>query len=127
MLALFHQIVTFDAGGVSGHANHIACFEGVSALAFDKSVRVFVLETTNLLRKYTGVLDVFVSILSGKLLFIWMEPQLNYSAMQAHFTQFVWYRKLFVLFSRYTFMNTLVMLGREEDGDGKGQKGNMNL
>jgi N-acetylglucosaminylphosphatidylinositol deacetylase len=35
------------------------------------------------------------------------EPWLNHAAMVAHWSQFVWFRRLFVLFSRYTFVNTL--------------------
>ncbi|KAL7509588.1 hypothetical protein ACHAXN_010823 [Cyclotella atomus] len=39
-----------------------------------------------------------------------MEPSLAWRAMAAHQSQFVWYRRLSVLFSRYTFINNLVQL-----------------
>ena len=35
------------------------------------------------------------------------RPWLCYRAMVAHWSQFVWYRRLFVIFSRYTYVNTL--------------------
>eukprot|EP00505_MAST-04D_sp_SCG-Rhode-Island_P006566 Stramenopile-MAST_4_protein_6566 len=35
------------------------------------------------------------------------RPMINYMAMNAHFSQFVWYRRLFIVFSRYGYMNNL--------------------
>ena len=70
-------------------------------------VRAFALVTTGILRKYLGLLDAPLSVLSERC-YASIDPALNYRAMQAHFSQFVWYRRLFVLFSRYTFLNTLV-------------------
>ena len=35
------------------------------------------------------------------------EPRLNWKAMATHKSQFVWYRRLFVVFSSYTYVNTL--------------------
>ena len=43
-----------------------------------------------------------------------MEPILAWNAMAAHHSQFVWYRRLSVLFSRYTFINDLVRLLPDE-------------
>ena len=39
-----------------------------------------------------------------------MEPILAWNAMAAHYSQFVWYRRLSIMFSRYTFINNLVKL-----------------
>lgn len=39
-----------------------------------------------------------------------MEPILVWRAMAAHHSQFVWYRRLSVMFSRYTFINDLQKL-----------------
>jgi hypothetical protein len=33
------------------------------------------------------------------------HPTLVWRAMKAHYSQFVWYRKLFVMFSRYSYVN----------------------
>ena len=62
---------------------------------------------SGVVRKYMGLFDVPLSVLSERC-YATVEPALNYRAMQAHFSQWVWYRRLFVLFSRYTFLNTLV-------------------
>ena len=39
--------------------------------------------------------------------FRWNEPILNWRAMATHESQFVWYRRLFVIFSCYTYINKL--------------------
>ena len=39
-----------------------------------------------------------------------MDPLLVWQAMTAHYSQFVWYRRLSVLFSRYTYINDLSKL-----------------
>ena len=36
-----------------------------------------------------------------------MDPMLVWRAMAAHYSQFVWYRRLSVMFSRYTYINDL--------------------
>lgn len=36
--------------------------------------------------------------------------------MAAHQSQWVWYRRVFLFFSRYTHMNTLTELGAREGG-----------
>ena len=84
------------------------------------------LESTNLIRKYIGVFDIFVTLLLqflnpmksqhavdttgndvGK---VWIvvntHPWRVYSAMAAHYTQFVWYRRMFIFFSRFSFVNS---------------------
>ncbi|KAL7434500.1 hypothetical protein ACHAXH_002353 [Discostella pseudostelligera] len=55
-----------------------------------------------------------------------MDPVLVWRAMAAHHSQFVWYRRLSVMFSRYTFMNDLQTMAIdnnwissvEDDADG---------
>jgi N-acetylglucosaminylphosphatidylinositol deacetylase len=43
-----------------------------------------------------------------------LEPSLNWKAMSAHASQFVWYRRLFVVFSCYTYVNKLVRIDDDE-------------
>ena len=113
------RIITFDSYGVSGHVNHIATYEGVRRMLKeeeqtrdekrkdgDEPVMGLKLDSTVFLRKYAGPLDALISAFSLHVFFSW-QPSLNYRAMQAHHSQFVWYRRLFVIFSRYTFVNTL--------------------
>ncbi|DAZ93270.1 TPA: hypothetical protein N0F65_010894 [Lagenidium giganteum] len=111
-------VFTFDDYGVSGHPNHISVHHGVRqailtlheqcATTETQPVRGWMLESTNIVRKYIGVLDALLSSTgsSEKVFVFTFRPWWNYHAMALHHSQFVWYRRLFVIFSRYTFINT---------------------
>mmetsp|Transcript_16496 Transcript_16496/g.26800 ORF Transcript_16496/g.26800 Transcript_16496/m.26800 type:complete len:243 (-) Transcript_16496:43-771(-) len=105
-------VLTFDEFGVSSHPNHISTFNGVKRFKEEnleylngRGVKCLKLKTVNIVRKYSSVLDIFFS--RGEL---YVNPSLVLvvQAMAAHASQFVWFRKLSVAFSRYTFINTLV-------------------
>lgn len=102
-------VFTFDERGVSSHPNHIAVSKALSTVATrdktDHSIKFYQLESVNLLRKYSGCLDLMWSMLSN-FLFAKFSPLAAYRAMSVHRSQFVWYRRLFVLFSRYSYVNT---------------------
>lgn len=111
-------IYTFDEFGISNHANHISTHFGVKQFLSNpnlptdlKKINAFKLETTNIVRKYLGLLDLPISNLflskNEKLYFTTTFIQ-SFKAMQQHHSQFVWFRYLFVLFSRYGFVNTLL-------------------
>ena len=42
---------------------------------------------------------------STRMVFRLWQPWLNWKAMKVHLSQFVWYRRLFVIFSCYTYVN----------------------
>ncbi|KAF1676313.1 PIGL acetylase, partial [Pygoscelis papua] len=115
-------VVTFDAGGVSGHANHISlyaairykycCFE-ILILFLRLGCRVLLLESVNLFRKYISVLDVPVScLLPRDALFILTEEETEQArrAMRCHRSQLLWFRHIYMLFSRYMMINSLRLL-----------------
>jgi N-acetylglucosaminylphosphatidylinositol deacetylase len=160
-------LITFDNHGVSGHANHRACYHGLLCLLErqrrslstppggdnesptrrrtrrqnrqplnDETVvaetkpkkrrlplKAFVLESTNLARKYIGLLDIPLSLAVGEFTYVHTDPWVTLAAMSAHHSQFVWYRKLFIVFSRYVYVNTLhavtLPVVAEEDDAGK--------
>ena len=98
-----HDIVmTFDHRGVSSHPNHISTFQGCRLL---KNTTLLSLRTINICRKYCSLLEVF-----------WCKPEqhhffnlsasVNFRVLSQHHSQYVWFRKLFVLFSSYTFVNS---------------------
>ncbi|NXP29995.1 PIGL acetylase, partial [Scytalopus superciliaris] len=109
-------VVTFDAGGVSGHANHISLYTAVrySVLPGElQGCRVLVLESVSLLRKYISFLDVPIScLLPGDLLFVLTEEETQQAkrAMRCHRSQLLWFRHLYMLFSRYMVVNSLRLL-----------------
>lgn len=115
-------VVTFDAGGVSGHPNHIGVHHGVVLYASSTAgaVPCYALDTVFPVRKFSSVLDLLVSFCAyvacgggrgGSRVFVTsIGPSLNHAAMAAHASQYVWFRKIFVFLSRYTFVNTLTAI-----------------
>ena len=106
-------ILTFDAKGVSGHPNHIATYRGVCHWAADvrkisASPEAWALVTVNPLRKFLAFCDVFASFtLESHVLVAATSTTEVRRAMSLHRSQWVWYRKLFVAFSRYAYVNSL--------------------
>lgn len=105
-------IVTFDRQGVSGHKNHGSLFNACAFLCMEnrlpKNCRVLNLRSVNLLRKYSCLFDVPMSFLLCPTAYIasftdWFRLQ---RAMAAHRSQYVWFRKLYMVFSRYCLINT---------------------
>uniref|UniRef100_A0A673LT50 N-acetylglucosaminylphosphatidylinositol deacetylase n=1 Tax=Sinocyclocheilus rhinocerous TaxID=307959 RepID=A0A673LT50_9TELE len=85
-------VLTFDGRGVSGHVNHITIYK-----------------TLSLLRKYLSVLELPVSWLfpSDFCCLIGREEYKRAKrAMLCHRSQLLWFRRLYVLFSRYMIVNT---------------------
>uniref|UniRef100_A0A7C9AAB3 N-acetylglucosaminylphosphatidylinositol deacetylase n=1 Tax=Opuntia streptacantha TaxID=393608 RepID=A0A7C9AAB3_OPUST len=69
---------------------------------------------TSVLRKYSGPVDIWLSSYFARcnsrgdvLCLINEHPLKSFSAMAQHMSQWVWFRKLFVTCSSYTYVNTL--------------------
>ncbi|XP_073257465.1 N-acetylglucosaminyl-phosphatidylinositol de-N-acetylase-like [Porites lutea] len=104
-------VLTFDSYGVSGHTNHVAVYKALKRLNDEgllESIAIYTLSSTNLLRKYISLLDLPLSAYS-KHMFLSSPQQivLAQKAMHAHRSQLVWFRKLYILFSRFMIINTL--------------------
>lgn len=116
-------VVTFDKEGVSGHLNHKCTHAGVLLFAARTgSPPCYELETVPVLRKFSAVLDVVTSWLlhlcsagprtvGASPMFVFLAyPGLGFvhsAMMRGHSSQYVWFRWLYVAFSRYAFVNTL--------------------
>ncbi|XP_066589660.1 N-acetylglucosaminyl-phosphatidylinositol de-N-acetylase [Prorops nasuta] len=106
-------VVTFDKYGVSRHKNHISLYFAIAALCMEKKVpsycKLYALETVNVIRKYTQILDLPISLLCAPYWYLvtYEQRKAIKSAMTEHKSQYVWFRKLYMIFSRYTFINTL--------------------
>ena len=130
------QILTFDKGGISGHPNHRSLPEGAKHFARYLSVlplKLLLLKTRPTAKKYTG----FLSAIYAKTrpyIYSHLQPWFNLSeqtlgldedvtfvviagiseylmalrAMRQHWSQLVWFRWLYVLFSRYMWVNEWV-------------------
>ncbi|EHH24566.1 hypothetical protein EGK_08238 [Macaca mulatta] len=110
-------VVTFDAGGVSGHSNHIALYAAVRALHSEgklpKGCSVLTLQSVNVLRKYISLLDLPLSRLHTQdVLFVLNSKEVAQAkrAMSCHRSQLLWFRRLYILFSRYMRINSLSFL-----------------
>mgnify|MGYP000901312582 CR=1 FL=1 len=102
------SIVTFDDYGVSGHPNHISTHHGCMQYYQQAKgqVDMFTLDSVWMFRKYDAFLDIFTAN-NSKINFFLPSPYQAVSALIIHHTQFVWYRKLFMAFSRYGYFNSL--------------------
>ncbi|CAI0374508.1 unnamed protein product [Linum tenue] len=106
-------VLTFDNYGVSGHCNHRDVHYGVRTKGYSKLLNLLEV-SNNILRKYIGPVDIWLSMLlatksDSRVAYCLLneQPLKTYSAMAAHSSQWVWFRKLFVSFSSYTYVNTL--------------------
>ncbi|KAG6918986.1 hypothetical protein DXG01_010225 [Tephrocybe rancida] len=126
-------ILTFDAGGISGHPNHCSLPDGVAHMPAPP--KLYTLVTRPLDSKYTGVLAPLLakfSLYRGRIhIYPAAADRVNQllqftndanpahlttvagiydyltaiQAMRAHASQLVWFRWLYVLFSRYMWVN----------------------
>ncbi|KAG9281685.1 N-acetylglucosaminyl-phosphatidylinositol de-N-acetylase [Astyanax mexicanus] len=108
-----NMVLTFDEGGVSGHTNHIAIYRAVSHLASSRRIpegcQVLTLRTISILRKYLSILELPISwMLSSSACCVVgaEEYRIAKEAMLCHRSQLLWFRRLYILFSRYMFINT---------------------
>ncbi|KAM5180774.1 N-acetylglucosaminyl-phosphatidylinositol de-N-acetylase [Mantella aurantiaca] len=110
-------VITFDEKGVSGHSNHISLYHTIRSLhdsgQLPEGCSVVVLESVNIFRKYISVLDLPISWLFHRdILFISSGPQYRQAkeAMMRHQSQLLWFRHIYLLFSRYMAINSLHFL-----------------
>ncbi|CAL4167242.1 unnamed protein product, partial [Meganyctiphanes norvegica] len=107
------MVVTFDLNGVSGHVNHQAVYSSVQHLVEEdllpEECEAYSVDTVNIFRKYCSFIDVPLSYALSSCAFTVDRKQysLILEAMKAHNSQYVWYRKLYMVFSRYVLINTL--------------------
>lgn len=105
-------VITFDLYGVSGHVNHISLYNGLRHMCanghYAKNCTFYILESVNLLRKYVGLLDLPFSYLLASFAYVcnFHDFLTVQRAMRAHQSQLLWFRYLYVFFSRYMIINT---------------------
>ncbi|RDX47211.1 LmbE-like protein [Lentinus brumalis] len=126
-------ILTFDHHGISSHPNHISLPKGASHLINSlrsapgkPQPRLFTLVTVPLRAKYVGLLSPLLSkasIFLSQVLHVadvprseavvvsdWKGYVRAHRAMRQHSSQLVWFRWLYVLWSRYMWVNEWVEL-----------------
>ncbi|XP_060085991.1 N-acetylglucosaminyl-phosphatidylinositol de-N-acetylase-like [Ylistrum balloti] len=108
-----NAVITFDSSGVSGHSNHKAVYSALLSLCnqgiMPQYSRVFCLNSVNILRKYVSILDLPLSYVMSRNIYISSPLAVfkSWRAMFAHRSQLTWFRILYLIFSRYMLINTL--------------------
>ncbi|GIY35062.1 n-acetylglucosaminyl-phosphatidylinositol de-N-acetylase [Caerostris extrusa] len=109
-------VISFDETGISGHLNHIAVCESLQYLSIKgqlpEDCEVFLLKTVFLLQKYLGFLLVPLLYVCTNFCFVstFHDVKTTWKSMKNHKSQFVWFRKLYIIFSQYVYINTFIKL-----------------
>jgi N-acetylglucosaminylphosphatidylinositol deacetylase len=119
-------VLGFDAGGVSGHPNHVSTALALRLLAGRRrhaAVRFVQLHTLPLLAKYVPGLAAWVLHASPAVARTVLRlpvqpwavlqptgPALAHAAMRAHASQLTWFRRLYLAFSAYSHLNILSLV-----------------
>ncbi|KAL2086994.1 hypothetical protein ACEWY4_018053 [Coilia grayii] len=106
-------VLTFDEGGVSGHANHKALYKALSHLAGTGQIphgcHILALNTISIFRKYISIMELPISrLIPSDLCCAIGSKGYNQAkrAMFSHRSQLMWFRHLYICFSRYMYVNT---------------------
>ena len=84
----------------------------VEYLKLNSEIIGYQLESCSIFRKYLSIFDVifwfFFEINNENNITLFSSSILNgYNSMSFYKSQFIWFRKLFMIFSKYSFINTL--------------------
>ena len=108
-------LVTFDEYGVSGHVNHQDTHYASLKAASHWNCEIHCLHSVrNPLRKYMPLLYALSVLFQSEQPLSLFRPWWNWTCMATHYSQWVWYRRLFVLFSCYTYWNELRLENRHK-------------
>ena len=111
-------VISFDERGVSGHPNHIATFQGLQ-LAYMTTLKrerpkllALILRSKGICRKFAGMLDILISCLNLTLqreVYVVCSVLGVINALRGifiHRSQNVWYRRIFIIISSFSYVNS---------------------
>ncbi|KAI8906727.1 putative N-acetylglucosaminyl-phosphatidylinositol-deacetylase [Gorgonomyces haynaldii] len=108
----YDALVTFDEYGISGHKNHQSLYFAVLEAKRQDKIKIpcFKLVSVPVMQKFSGLFEaLWTATVSDRMVFF-ATPQdylLSVRAMFCHRSQLVWFRYLYLLFSRYMIINEL--------------------
>ena len=119
-------LFTFDGFGVSGHPNHCSIYKALANnLNSLQLTDVYSLRSVSICRKYSMYFKALLCLLIC-VPFNWNLCKCDFAILSApnkcwdgmihHKSQFVWFRKLFVVFSRYSWINEFDQITPEYTG-----------
>ncbi|CAF3497812.1 unnamed protein product [Adineta steineri] len=104
-------IISFDQYGVSGHRNHSSIYYALLKFSSTSQIHFLSLQSISIYRKYLTLIELlriyFMSNTVKTKIFILPSKDnlIPYKAMFEHRSQLVWFRYLYLLFSRYIWVN----------------------
>jgi N-acetylglucosaminylphosphatidylinositol deacetylase len=122
------KVYTFDHLGISGHVNHVDTYYGLCHfmrtlkphhVSKFRTYQLMTVSHVDIFAKYFPIYHWMIllchlfrikpfwnsSKTSNDHIYYLHQPWINWKCMSIHASQFVWYRRLFVLFSCYTYEN----------------------
>jgi N-acetylglucosaminylphosphatidylinositol deacetylase len=117
-------IFSFDHKGVTKHPNHISCNEGlINYLKVNKSnfikedISIYLLDTYIFpIQYFTQLLVMFLYYVNPYGSFT-CSPRKIYNIMSCYVSQMTWFRKLHILFSAYSYINTYTKIEFDQESD----------
>ncbi|KAJ3048007.1 hypothetical protein HK097_010971 [Rhizophlyctis rosea] len=127
-------LITFDSRGVSGHFNHCALYDGIRYyINLPRSSTTpppcYALKSVTLVRKYTSIFDLFATltptmthlvlaasqnepVAMQRGIFVASPKHIGtaWKAMRQHRSQLVWFRWLWLIFSRFMVVNEVARI-----------------
>lgn len=85
-------IITFDKEGITGHKNHISCYNTVRWIRHVKKYELITAKTEPVIT------------------YILPDNKHAEKHMKIHHSQYTWYRKFFIKYSKYTTRNDLALI-----------------
>ncbi|CAF0981229.1 unnamed protein product [Rotaria sordida] len=109
-------IISFDNYGISGHKNHISIYYALLKLSQTSQIHFFALQSLPIYRKYFTLIELFriyfqKKSINMKTFILPVKYCLTpHRAMFEHRSQLVWFRYLYLFFSRYIWINDFTLV-----------------
>ena len=112
-------ILTYDENGITKHPNHISCYNGLIYYLKNhrddiknKGINIYLLDSFNPLFQYTHFVP-FIVFYFREFGFFSYHFFTSYKIMKMYKSQFNWKRKLYVIFSAYSYYNSYIKVELE--------------
>jgi N-acetylglucosaminylphosphatidylinositol deacetylase len=109
-------LISFDQYGISGHRNHSAIYYALLKLPQTGQIHFLSLQSLPIYQKYFTLFELLRvyfmsnSIRSKTFILPIKDSLIPHKAMFEHRSQLVWFRYLYLLFSRYIWINDLKII-----------------